>query len=185
MLDVGCVVVGLDHRARAAVQAAMRRLAETGDTRSKEGLSRMLAGAIDELLSVRASWTHGHAERSSLPPADAQRVFGELAHRARSRFDVEVIRAEQGSVLRQAAPALPDSDEPGVVLVTLLVASKHALAISSGDTRDALASALGALRIGADALVAIEVVWSPAEERDRVSASAIERRHPEIRRLPA
>lgn len=86
-IDVSAIVIGLDHRARADVQSAMRAIAEQGDTRSKAGLVRMLRAAIDVLAGAEASWMYGHAEGG--PPVaaqDAKARFTEVAHRARSRF---------------------------------------------------------------------------------------------------
>src|SRR5690606_14213618 len=90
--DVQAIVIGLDARARRELQAAMRRIATTGDTGTRRGRHRMLGEAIDALVAAQASWTHGHAEGGGLRAAeDAKRQFTEIAHRARSRFDVEVI----------------------------------------------------------------------------------------------
>ena len=184
--DVQAIVIGLDARARREVQDAMRRIAIAGDTGTRRGRHRMLGEAIGVLIDAEAHWTHGHAEGGGLRAAeDAKQQFTELAHRARSRFDVEVIRNTGGAVTTKPAPPLAASDEPGVVIVTVVVASQREIPdVGAPTDRASLRAGLEALRaIGEDALIAMEVVWSPAEEADRVSAAQLEARHPEIRRL--
>lgn len=184
--DVQAIVIGLDARARREVQGAMRAIATTGDSGTRRGRHRMLREALEVLSGAEDRWTHGHAEGGGLRAAeDAKRQFTELAHRARSRFDVEVIRNTGGAITTRPAPELPVSDEPGVVLVTVVVASQREIPdVARPTDRASLRAGLEALRaIGEDELIAMEVVWSPAEEADRVSAAQLEERHPEIRRL--
>jgi uncharacterized membrane protein len=185
-IDVQAIALGLDHRARREVQGAMKRIAIDGDTGTKRGLVRMWGDAGGVLLAAEGSWTHGHAEGGPpRAPADAQKHFVEVAHRARSRFPVETIRASAGAVLRSPPPEVAASDEPGVVLVTVVVASKKELPdVGDATSRASLRAGLEALgAIEESDLVAMEVVWSPSEEGDRVSPAQIEARHPEIRRL--
>ncbi|AKF06173.1 DUF1517 domain-containing protein [Sandaracinus amylolyticus] len=185
-IDVQAIVIGLDASARAAVQGAMRAIAASGDTNTARGRHRMLGEALDVLAAAEAHWTHGHAEGGVLrEPEDARKHFVEVAHRARSRFDVEVIRNTGGAVTTQPAPVLSASNEPGVVLVTVVVAARREITdVARATDRASLRAGLDALRgIAEDELVAFEVVWSPAEDADRVSVAQLEARNPEIRRL--
>jgi uncharacterized membrane protein len=184
MIDVQAIALGLDHRARPRVQERMRAIAEAGETKSKEGLARMLREAIDVLLAEQASITHAHAEGGPLRADEEARLhFMEVAHRARSRFDVELIRNADGTIIRAAPPRFPPSDEPGVVVVTVVVAARREIAdLRDVHDRAALRAALEALRaIEPEELVAIEVIWSPADERDRVPLEELARKHPELR----
>lgn len=187
MIDVQTVVLGLDAAARPAVQGAMRRLAETGDTKTNAGLAALLRDAVSTLLAHEASVTHAFVESTQpLAPDAARARFTEAAHRARSRFAVEVVRNADGTTTRREPPVLTPADgEPGVVIVTVVVARTTEIPdrVPHPD-RAALRAALqDVARTGPDALVAMEVVWSPAEDADRVSVSSLEARHPEIRRL--
>lgn len=185
-VDVQAIVIALDASVRREVQDAMRAIAEKGDTNTRRGRWHMLREAVDVLVRAEASWTHGHAEGGGRrAPVDAQRHFSEVAQRARSRFDVEVIRNTGGAVLTQRAPEFAASDEPGVVLVTVVVAARREISdVDRASDRASLRAGLEALRtITEDELVALEVVWSPAADGDRVSAAQLEVRHPEIRKL--
>lgn len=187
MIDVQTLVLGLDAAARPAVQGAMKRLAETGDTRTKAGLVALLGETARILRAHEASITHAYVESTRpLEEGAARARFMEAAQRARSRFAVEVIRNEGGTTTRQAPPDLAPADgEPGVVIVTLVLARTTEIPdLVAPPDRAALRAALDDVgKTSAEALVAMEVVWSPAEDLDRVSAAALERRHPEIRRL--
>ena len=184
MFDVQTLAIGLDSRARPAVQKRMRALAEHGDTKTKAGLAALLTEAIRVLLAHEASFTHAWCESTpKLPPPDAERRFREAAQRARARFPVEVIRNADGTTTKKPPPPLPlSSAEPGVVIVTLVLARRSELAdLESHPSREMLRRALeDAARTTAADLVAMEVIWSPAEDADRVSAAELASRHPEI-----
>jgi uncharacterized membrane protein len=187
-IDVSVVMLGLDASARAAVQRAMRDIAERGDSSRPEGLVAMLREAIAVLRGASSSWTHaGALDHAPMPPAEAEAAFRSAAHRARSRFEHELVRNADGATTHRPAPPLPtDPSEPGVVVVTLVVAARGEL-LDVRDVRDraALERALDALSaLEPRAFVAMEVVWSPADENDRASVASIEARYPELVRLP-
>lgn len=185
-MDVSALMLGIDADARAEVQRAMNDIAESGDSSQPEGLVQMLREAIALLRGVEASWTHAGAENATpMPPEEAEARFVQLTTRARSRFEDELIRNVDGVIARKDAPALPDSDVPGVVVVTLVVAARRELA-DVADVRDRVQ-----LRLALDALaaidpadfVAMEVIWSPADENDRATAEMVEAKYPELARL--
>ncbi len=183
MIDVQTLAIGLDASARPAIQKRMRELAEQGDTRTKDGLAALLGQVADALLAHEASFTHAFCESTpKLPPKDAEGRFKDAALRARSRFPVEVIRNADGTTTTRAPPKLSPSTEPGVVIVTLVLARRSEIPdLPEHPDRTALRRALeDAGRTTAQDLVAMEVIWSPAEDADRVSAEDLAARHPEI-----
>lgn len=186
VLDVQVLALALDADARRDVQSRLRTIAEAGDTSTKVGLAAMLGQAADALLAHDASFTHAWCDQAlSVLPATAKAHFGDAVSRARHRFPVEVIRNADGRITRQPAPDLAASTEPGAVIVTLVVATRSRFSsIPAAPDRAALRAALQqAARVSAADLVAMEVVWSPAEENDRVSVAMLEARHPELQRL--
>ncbi|MCZ7679304.1 MAG: DUF1517 domain-containing protein [Sandaracinaceae bacterium] len=71
----------------------------------------------------------------------------------------------------------------GMLVVTLLIGSWHD-ALPLGEARDrGSLDALLATFVFADALDGLEVIWSPAEENDRMSSYELERCYPELVRL--
>jgi uncharacterized membrane protein len=184
-IDVSVLMLGIDADKRAEVQSAMRKIAERGDSSRPDGLVKMLGEAIVVLKSARGSWTHAAAQNHSPTPAnEAEPKFRQAAHTARSRYPKEIIRNYAGSVATHDAK-LPPSSAPGVVVITLVVAARRELA-DVGNVRDLaeLERALDALgAIDPGDFVAMEVVWSPADENDRASVEQIEQRYPELVRL--
>lgn len=187
LIDVATVAIALDANARPAIQAAMRKLAETGNTATSEGRALLLQQALEVLAAHTSAFTHAFIESTvPLPLEEARPRFVEAATRARSRFGVEVIRNADGTTTTAAPPTFAPRDEPGVVLVTVVVARRREVPDVAQLTRAALDATLRELGTTTAAeLVAMEVIWSPAEEADRVSAAELSRRHPEIRPLEA
>lgn len=186
-IDVSVLMLGVDAAARATVQQAMREIAERGDSGSPAGLVRMLRQAIAVLRGADAAWTHAGAQNHRpMPAAEAEPAFALAAHTARARFQHEVIRSADGTIARSDPPAIVAREGVrGVVVVTVVVAARVELA-DLLDVRDrgTLERALDALSaIDPRDFVAMEAIWSPADERELVSAEEIEARYPELVRL--
>lgn len=187
-IDVQVVAVALDADARPDIQARFRELAEHGDTARKDSLRAMLAGATSVLLAHEASFTHASCTQAlGATNAIAQAFYRDAAATARSRFPVEVIRNAYGHTTRQAPPELAPSSEPGVVVVTLVVATRGRFVhVAAHPDRAALRAAIAqAGKTSAADLVSMEVIWSPAEENDRVDVATLEAKNPELGRLGA
>lgn len=187
-IDVTALMLGIDAQARPEVQRAMNDIAEMGDSGSPAGLVQMMREAIAVLRGVRRHWTHAGVENAKpMPEAKAEGRFVELTQRARSRFEEELIRNADGVITRSDASPLPASDVPGVVVVTLVVAARGELAdVSDVRDEDQLERAFdGLMGVNADDFVAMEVIWSPADENDRATVAMVESKYPELTRLAA
>lgn len=104
------------------------------------------------------------------------------------RFRREVVRNADGDVATATAPELVARSEegPGVVVVTLVVVT-HRKPITVEHPRDAdsIRAALADRgKLTASQLVALEVVWSPAAEDDRMSTAELEKLYPELASIP-
>lgn len=186
-IDVAVLMLAFDEAARPALQARMDEIARSGDTSAPAGLLAMLREALAALRAHAGAWTHGAAENASpMPPAAAEGRFREAAHRARSRFEVEVIRAFDGTTTRREPPALPATDAPGRVVVTVVVAARRELLDARERTRAAILAVMDDLAaLAPEDFVALEVIWSPADPRDRMSLAAMTERYPELFALPS
>jgi uncharacterized membrane protein len=188
-IDVSVLQIGIHAAARALVQSKMREIAERGDTSRPDGLVEMLRETISVLRQAEESWTHAAAQNHSpMPAQEAEPKFALAAHRARSRFQHELIRAYAGDTATRTAPPIETpKDGDAVVVVTLVVAARVELAdVSDVRDRAELERALAALsKLDPGDFVAMEVIWSPADERERMSAAQVEARYPELVRLSA
>jgi uncharacterized membrane protein len=177
--------LGLDWRARAQLQQHLARLAQTGDTRSPAGLTQLLSETVLALRRNEMSWLYaGYKDLGGAPPQQAQASFQQLGQEARSRFQHELVRSAQGQQSEQQAPEMKAHahEGQGTVVVTVILATRRPLTgIAVPDAtqiRNAL-SDRGALL--PNHMVALEVVWSPAAENDRMSTSELEQNYPEMK----
>jgi uncharacterized membrane protein len=181
------LTLGIDWRARREVQEQLARLAASGQAGTKEGRAHLLRETVLALRRAELSWLYvGYRDGGGpLGPAQAQQTFTQWASDARARFKKELVRGDAMGVREQQAPELRarSHEGQGTVVVHLIVVARRPLAgVAQTTSADAIRRALserGAL--DADALVALEVVWSPAAENDRMSSAELEQFYPEVR----
>lgn len=186
-VDVCALSIGVDWRARRFVQQRLEQLAR-GDTSSPTGLAGLLRATVETLTSVRLGWLYAGAYNAEpMLEAQAQAEFLRIAADLRSRFRHELLRNADGALQTTDAPELrarPEEGE-GVVVVSLVVAARTDLRnLLQPRDAQALRQVLESLgRLGPSQLVAMEVIWSPAAEDDRMSTAELEALYPELRRI--
>jgi uncharacterized membrane protein len=177
--------LALDWHARAQLQQHLEQLARTGNTQTPEGRAHLLSETVLALRRHEISWLYAsYADRGGNAPQQAQQVFQQLATEARSRFRSEVVRSAGGQVTGTAAPEMRARAEEGggTVVVSLILATRRPLA---GFMAPDAAQVRGALQDRAailpQQLVALEVVWSPAAENDRMSTAELEQIYTDLK----
>jgi uncharacterized membrane protein len=188
-VDVSVLRIAVDGRARKFIQTELKQIAETTDTATPQGRTAMLREVALLLRRVRDAWVYGGAINEPMRAIGASKtVFDRHVDDARSRFREETIRNEQGTKTSTAASSYtPRSDEgAGVILVSVIIAARRELftvnRIGSGDDlRQALDSAS---QLATDNLVAIEIVWQPSEDADRLSSMELEAKYPRPDLIP-
>ena len=187
--DVTVLRVALDGRARKFVQAQLARIAKAADTKTAAGRHAMLAEVTLLLRRVRDAWVYGGAVNEPMRSMAATKtVFDQHVMDARARFRTETVRNADGVISTQAAPAsIPRPHEgEGLILVSIIVAARTELVtvkhIGDGETlRKALEAA--AYR-SPDDLIAIEIVWQPSDDADRLSSVELEAKYPRPALIP-
>jgi len=182
-VDVGVLRVALDGRARKFVQAELTRIAKVADTATPEGRATMLREVTLLLRRVRDAWVYGGAINEPMRDlAAAKQTFDRHVSDARARFLHETVSNEQGTLTSASAPELtPRSYEgEGLILVTLIVAANTELftVASIGDGEHLRLALEAASNRTASDLVAIEIVWQPTEDNDRLSSIELEAKYP-------
>ncbi|HEY8428652.1 MAG TPA: DUF1517 domain-containing protein [Sandaracinaceae bacterium] len=188
-IDVSVLRIGIAE-ARARGQGALRAIAERGDSSGPEELVRMLREAIEVVRAAESDGRLAGAQNHPpMLPVEAEAKSALAAHTARSRFEHEPIRNHGGTTTTEEPPAhlVDRPSDDGVVVITLVVAARVELT-DVADVRDRAEldralSALGALE--PRDFVAMEVIGSPADEREAVSADRLARKYPELVRLGA
>jgi uncharacterized membrane protein len=181
--DVSVLRVGIDARARKFVQTELSRIAKSAKTSTAAGRAAMLREVANLLRKLHDAWVYGGAVNEPMrEKRDAKRVFDRHVDDARARFREEVIRNADGAIeTRAASDYRPRSDEgEGVILVTLVIAAARELfTVARIGDGDHLRRALEAVaELSPATLVAVEIIWQPAIEDDRLSSMELEAKYP-------
>jgi uncharacterized membrane protein len=188
-VDVSALTLAIDWRARRRIQADLKRFAKRGRTRTKQQLGGLLRATVGALRKAETSWLYAHVHnyRPMSSPA-AESAFRQLTVDARSRFRNETVRNADGHLVESDGgtyEARPEEGE-GVVVVTVVVAARGELPNirASADAAE-LHTLLDALEEAArpKALVALEVIWAPSVENDRMSTAELEELYPKLEKL--
>ena len=177
------LAIGLDAGARRAIQETMTKLALSGKASTRTGRAEMLYEAVLALQRARKSWAYANvAPPERLRHSEAESAFRRAAMKARARFTTEIVRGADGETRQTAAPAelrARPEEGAGFVVVTIVVVARRELA---ADLDAALADFAS---LSAERLVALELIWSPAADEDRMSSAELELHYPELAKLDA
>lgn len=184
-MSLSTLVLGIDWHARRELQRRLAALAAQKLGGTAEGRARMLREIVVALERAELSWLYVACEGpQGLSPAAAESAFRAACHMARSRFHRELIRNEGDELATEAAGLMAPRPEEGAgtVVVSLILVTRRPVAGRTGMTDAAEISAALADRgaVTSQELVAIEVVWSPAAEDDRMSTAELEQHYPEL-----
>lgn len=177
--------VGLGRSARH-IQERLADFASQGDTSSEAGLAEMLHQTALELLREKDSIRYGLAEASGpMSMTNGETKLGASAMAERSRFQVERIRAADGSVRRAQAASSVGAEALEYLVVTIVLATRLPLkSVKTVADREALEAALRELgAVPAQAVLGLEVVWTPADPEDSMTETDLMTTYPEMRSL--
>lgn len=178
--------IGLDWRARAQLQQTLMQLAQRGDTGSPQGLASMLSETVLNLRRNEMAWLYtAYKDGGGHAPQQAQAAFQQMANDARSRFRTELVRGAAGqaaNVVDAPGMAARADEGKGTVVVTIVLVTRRPvqamMAPDAGQIRNALADRG---TINGQQMVALEVIWSPAAENDRMSTAELEQFYPDMK----
>lgn len=188
-VDISAIRLGIDWRARKMVQDRLTQLAASGQTQSQAGLANLLRETVLMLRRSELAWLYASvANYHPMSAAQAEGIFRQLGTQARAQFREELVRNADGSMVRRDAPAMQahKHEGEGVVVVTLIVAAKREIVdIHAVDHADHLKRLLDDMVAVANphTLCAMEVVWSPAAENDRMSTAELEQHYPDLKKI--
>ncbi|HTM21023.1 MAG TPA: DUF1517 domain-containing protein [Kofleriaceae bacterium] len=185
-MDVSVLRLGIDSRARKHVQTELDQLARASDVRTPDGLAALLRDSARLLRRCRESWIYaGVVNADPMSAADAESVFRREAASARAAYKDELLRVAAGGTTTAPLPAdvRPRPEEgAGLVVATLIVCARGAL-IDFKDPSDAeeVRRWLEAMsQLTGATLVALEVVWAPSADDDRMSSLELETKYPDM-----
>ena len=182
-VDVSVLRVAVDGRARKFIQSELARIATSADTATDEGRLTMLREVCMLLRRVRDAWVYGGAVNEPMRAmGEAKAAFDRHVDDARARFSRETIANVQGQKTEaDGGQFTPRSEEgAGLILVSMVIAARNELFTVSqiGDGEDLRKALESASNRTASDLVAIEIVWQPSEDEDRMSSMELEAKYP-------
>jgi uncharacterized membrane protein len=179
------VQLGLGRSARG-IQDRLARFAAEGDTSSAGGLAQLLQQTALELLRESDAVRYGSLEASgpmSLTNGETRMTAAALAERA--RFSVERVRGADGAVRRSDTAVAESAEVLEFVVVTVIVAARQRVVpLEKLADQEELKQLLGALGgVPPDALLGLEVIWTPADPQDSLTDTDLLTTYPELRSL--
>ncbi|MBX3268987.1 MAG: DUF1517 domain-containing protein [Sandaracinaceae bacterium] len=174
------VSIAFDWSVRARLQAALDRMANELPLEGAAGRRAALGVVARELDAALDGARYAAFQSLRLERATLEDAFRRAALDLRARYTQETA----GARAHGPAPELAARREAGeglVVVSVLCAAGGHFMDFPTTLDRAALANAVATL---ADAdpptLFALEVIWSPSVEQDRMSSLELEARYPEL-----
>ena len=173
-------------RSARGIQDRLADFAAQGDTESEAGLAALLQQTAVELLREKDAVRYLGAEaRGPMSMTNAETAMNAMALAERGRFQVERVRAAGGRVSRSDVPAEEGKEALELVVVTLVAATRTALekfgTASSPEDLAALLAELGV--VSPDAILGLEVVWTPADPNDSMTETDVMTTYPDLRSL--
>jgi uncharacterized membrane protein len=187
--DVTALRVAISWHHRAFVQRELQRIARTANTATREGRAQMLR---DTCMTLRRSWTAWLSaaianQQPTTSNYDAENVFRKISDDAKFKFQQEIVRNQHGALSEMdATPQIALTEEgEGFVVVTLVVAAHGTLDDYEGvPSYEHVRAWLEAMsQFNTHRLMAVDIVWSPAAEDDRLSSAELAVLYPELSRI--
>ena len=180
-ISVVKIQIGLLGMARQ-LQLDLEDIADKADTSSIDGLHYVLEETVLALLRNPEYCVYGYATSSvAKGPEAAEDLFNEMSMDERGKFEEETLVNVNA---RKKAVAAKGETAEGIneyILVTIIAACDGGLKLPPVQDGTELRTALkrvGAIR--ADALQAVEVLWTPQEEGDTLSEDELLRDYPQL-----
>ncbi len=179
------IQVGLGRSGRG-IQRRLEQFASMADTSSEAGLAEVLRQTALELMREKESIRYALAEAGgpySFTNGEAKMTGAATAER--SRFEIERIRGSDGQVRRSDAAQTVGGEALEFIVVTILLATRvpsdRIRKVEDRQGLDAILSELGG--VPGDALLGLEVIWTPADPEDSLTETDLMTTYPEMRSL--
>ena len=187
--DVTVLRVVIDGRARKLIQTELGKISRSCDTGTPDGRLAMLRQVTLLLRRLRDAWVYGGAHNEPVSAlGKAKSLFDAHVDEARTRFEHETVSNVQGAKSEAPSPGFaPRGDEgEGLILVSIVIAARTELFTVTrvGDGEELRKALEAASNLATDQLVAVEVVWMPSEEGDRMSSLELEAKYPRPAVIP-
>eukprot|EP00873_Tetraselmis_striata_P023010 jgi/Tetstr1/443274/TSEL_031308.t1 len=175
--------VGLLGLARD-LQNDLDRIAQNSDTDTPEGLQSVLQETTLSLLRNPDYCVYGYSEASQTPGmTDAEHKFNQQSLSERSKFSSETLVNYAGQNTAGTSAVTKDASNE-LIVVTLVAAVAGRLELPKVESLAELKEALSKLgAVPADALMAMELMWTPQQAGDSFSPDQLVLDYPQMNHL--
>lgn len=179
-VTVAQMQVALLAQARS-LQKELNQLAQTSRADTGKGRVELVQGLTLALLRHPEYWSYAYTSQEKVPLNQAEAEFNRLALRVRAQVQQETL--VNASV--QAPTVNLNGTEPGeYLLVTLLVATTTPVKLPVIQTLTDVKNSLTTLgSIGADDLLALEIIWFPQADGDTLTREELVTANPLLQPL--
>jgi uncharacterized membrane protein len=185
-VSIAQVQVGLLPSAKQ-LQADLRRMAATADTSTTSGLQRVLQETTLSLLRNPELWVYANVESAQVSFNAAESTFNRLSMQERSKLRKELTTNVAGRRSQDSLSGTiqgPSDATSDFIAVTVLVATRHRLALKDAHTAETLREALQQLgAIGDEELLALEVIWQPEGAGEVLTTEELLTAYPQLQHL--
>jgi uncharacterized membrane protein len=185
-VSVAKVQVGLLAQARD-LQKELNKIANTADTGTPAGRSKVLQESTLALLRHPEYWVYGVTESAESGVDAAEAKFNQLALGERSKFTAETlsnVNNERNQKANNIATDLTKTDgTPNeYIMVTIIAGALGKVDLPKINDSQNLEQAIRQIgALGGDRLLALEVLWTPQAEGDTLSTDDILTYYPDIK----
>ena len=177
--------LGLGRSARS-LQQKLAQFAEEGDTASETGLAQLASQTALELSRQKHSIRYVQVSSDGpLSMAQGETKMNTLALAERSRFEVERVRGADGRVRKAEDKPTQSDDVLEYIVVTVLVATRQALAnwkpVTEHEELEGVLASLGG--VSPREILGLEVVWTPADADDALTENDLLMTYPNLRAI--
>jgi uncharacterized membrane protein len=169
------------------IQVKLRELAISSNTSTSSGLQKVLQDTTLELLRKPELWVYSNIETGSVPFSSAESTFNRISITERSKLKAELTSNYSGQISTstnsESNPGDSDSTNE-YIAITILVASKKDLRLSSSANNEQITEALRLLgSISSNDLIALEVIWQPDGEGETLREEELIIQYPNLKHL--
>ncbi|XP_065863317.1 FLUCTUATING-LIGHT-ACCLIMATION protein 1, chloroplastic-like [Euphorbia lathyris] len=175
------IQVGLTGNARS-LKKELNEIAKTADSSSAKGWQLILTETVTALLRHPQYYISGYSSvKQHWNVESVEKSFRELSNEERGKIDLESL-VNVNNVKRRRT-VIPEASKIGkdYIVVTILVAAKGSYKVPLVKSIDDLKDALRSLSISSSNLQAVEVLWTPQDEDDTLSADELVECYPLLR----
>ncbi|NEQ50713.1 MAG: DUF1517 domain-containing protein [Leptolyngbya sp. SIO3F4] len=184
-VSVARLQIGLLAKARH-LQDDLNQLAQSADTSSSAGLTKVLQESTLSLLRHPEYWAYADTDTISTKLNSAEVEFNRLALMERSKFSHEAVSNVNNQISGRNPAKLPDADgaQPAgeYLIATVIVATQGNLTLPNVNSEQDLHKALNQIgAIPSDTLMAVEVLWTPQASGETLSSDEVIAQYPNLK----